>query len=99
MSGGHWDYVQYRLTDVIDELKGIVSGEIKTTDWSTGEEVLERDNYTQVTLEAFKRATKAIEIAQTHIQRIDWLLSGDDSEESYYRRLHTELEKFEYDKV
>jgi hypothetical protein len=42
-----------------------------------------------------KEAVKALKIAQVYAQRVDWLLSGDDGEESFLRRLDDELKKLE----
>lgn len=42
-----------------------------------------------------KEAVKALRVAQVYAQRVDWLLSGDDGEESFLRRLEEELKKIE----
>ena len=42
-----------------------------------------------------KEAIKALKIAQVYAQRVDWLLSGDDGEESFLSRLDDELKKLE----
>jgi hypothetical protein len=42
-----------------------------------------------------KEAVKALKIAQVYAQRVDWLLSGDDGEESFLSRLDDELKKLE----
>ena len=41
----------------------------------------------------FKKAADAVRIAQIYIQRMDWLLSGDDGEESFLSRLEENLKK------
>jgi hypothetical protein len=42
-----------------------------------------------------KEAVKALKIAQEYAQRVDWLLSGDDGEESFLSRLDENLKKIE----
>ena len=42
-----------------------------------------------------KEAVKALKIAQVYAQRVDWLFSGDDGEESFLSRLEEELKKLE----
>jgi hypothetical protein len=41
----------------------------------------------------FKDAVNILNIAEVYAQRIDWLLSGDDSEESFLKRLDEDLNK------
>ena len=36
-----------------------------------------------------------IKKAQLYMQRMDWLLSGDDGDESFLRRIDEELKKLE----
>jgi len=40
-----------------------------------------------------KEAVKALHIAQEYAQRVDWLLSGDDGEESFLSRLEENLKQ------
>ena len=39
-----------------------------------------------------------LKMAHTMVQRIDWFLSGDDGEDSFYRRLQTDLSEIEKQK-
>ena len=39
-----------------------------------------------------KKGLIALKVAAIYAQRIDWLLSGDDGEESFKRRLKEELD-------
>ncbi len=90
MSGGHFDYQQYRLHDItmmIDEL--IVSNDDESLDEfgnrrgrGYGPEIILR----------FKIASHTIKRAATMAQRIDWLVSGDDGDESFLRRWSEEVD-------
>ena len=46
-------------------------------------------------LEELKKGLKIIKTAAIYAQRIDWLLSDDDGEESFKRRLKEELEELD----
>ena len=51
-----------------------------------------RYNYNKETIEEFKKGLSLLRKAYIYAQRIDWLLSGDDGEESFHRRLKEELD-------
>jgi hypothetical protein len=107
MSGGHWDYIQHRFTDVAEDIDKLVeqNGKPKTKeelkeeywhgdDWyNKYPEELNHHKYPDEVIEEFKTAVITIGIAQIYIQRIDWLLSGDDGEESFLKRIDEDLEK------
>lgn len=50
-----------------------------------------RNGYRFQTLQQMKRAVKSLRKAAVYAQRIDWLLSGGDSEESFMARLISDL--------
>lgn len=55
-------------------------------------DVLELDDSTQETM---KEAYRQLRVAEIYAQRVDWMMSGDDSEETMQKRLHQELQAFE----
>ena len=57
-----------------------------------GEEIYYQD-YEPETIEEFRKAIKVLREAAVYAQRIDWLLSGDDGEETFHKRLKEELGK------
>ena len=108
MSGGKFDYIQYRFTDIIEDIKKEVenSGLEKTDEEIKNEgrywdpewyEKYPEDKfhteYSPEILVEFENAISIIAKAQIYIQRIDYLLSGDDGEESFIRRLKNDLDK------
>ncbi len=108
MSGGYWDYIQYRFTDIIEDIqkkidnngKPLTEQELKEhyhgPDWfEKYPEDKFHHKYSDEVLAEFKNAVDAISKAQVYMQRIDWLLSGDDGEESFLSRLKNELSKIE----
>ena len=76
MSGGYFDYVQDRMIRAADRLASLIE-----TD----------DQYSRETLEEFGKALAMLRASAIHLQRIDWLISGDDSEDSFHKYLKEEL--------
>jgi hypothetical protein len=107
MSGGHWDYLQYRFTDVVEDIQNIVERngkektreELKNESWRDPEwygkypEDKFHHKYPDEVIKEFNKGAEIIKQAQVYMQRIDWLLSGDDGEESFIKRLKEDLEK------
>lgn len=52
-----------------------------------------QDEFSKETLAEFKKAIHILKQAEVYAQRIDWLLSGDDGEETFHERLKEELKK------
>lgn len=80
MSGGSLDYFYSR----IDEPIQIISEKIK---WG-------KKTWSSKTLKKFNMAIKYLRVAQIYSKRIEWLLSGDDGEESFHKRLKEELDEY-----
>ena len=107
MSGGYFNYDQGRIKLMISSIEELIerNGRAKTEEeilagaWGT----LDDDYFTKYpedkfwykypdeVIEEFKIAVEFLRIAYVYAQRIDWLLSGDDSEESFMERLKEEL--------
>lgn len=81
MSGGYFEYDQHRLQDMIDKIQHVIN-ENDTTEWY---------RYSPKTIDEFRNAMDVMEIAYVYAQRIDWLVSADDSEDSFHKRLAEEL--------
>lgn len=47
------------------------------------------------TVETLKEAYKQIRIAEIYATRVDRMMSGDDGEDTFHKRLKDELEAFE----
>ena len=47
------------------------------------------------TIETMKEAYRQIRIAEIYATRMDWMMSGDDGEDSLQERLNEDLEAFE----
>lgn len=107
MSGGFFNYDQARMKNMINSIEELIerNGRAKTEEeilggaWGT----LDDDyfnkypedkfwyKYPDEVIEEFKEAVKYLSIAYVYAQRVDWLVSGDDSEESFMERLKKDL--------
>jgi hypothetical protein len=105
MSGGHFDYQQYRINDIADSIEHELNnqGKEKPKDkLYCDDEYYKRypDEkyyyiYPPIVQEKMKEAIKQLRIAAIYAQRVDWFLSGDDGEENFIKRLEDELIQFE----
>lgn len=108
MSGGAFEYNQYKIGYIADQIEHEIerNGRPKTQeeikndfrnhDWY-GEypEDLNHYRYPDEVIEEFKNAVKHLRVADVYSQRVDWLLSGDDGEETFIERLKSDLAKIE----
>jgi hypothetical protein len=106
MSGGHFDYKQWHITEIADGVERIIENngrkktdeELKNEHWNRPDwyerypEDLYHYKYPDEVIEKFKEGVDILRKAAIYAQRIDWLLSGDDGEESFLRRLKEELD-------
>jgi hypothetical protein len=91
MSGGHFQYKQWEIGNIADEVEQL----ILTNDSEEKNEWGDRKgyHYSPETIEEFKKGLVLLRQAYVYAQRIDWLVSGDDGEDSFHNRLKFELEK------
>lgn len=107
MSGGHYNYDQYKIGYIADDIEHEIekNGKLKTKeelkeegyrdpDWyEKYPEDLYHYKYSDEVIEKFKEAVDILRKAQIYAHRVDWLLSGDDGEESFLKRLEEDLNK------
>jgi hypothetical protein len=89
MSGGYFDHKQYELTYISDSIRDIIESNDSTHVNSWGSAV--GRGYSEATLTRLMECVGFLHIAKIYTHRIDWLLSGDDGEDSFHVRLNTEL--------
>lgn len=94
MSGGHFDYKQYHIREIADSVEQIINnnGKKKNYKVSSWEDEFYYE-YPPEVIEKFKEGLGILRKAEIYAQRIDYLLSGDDSEESFFQRLEEDLKK------
>lgn len=93
MSGGYFDYKQYQLGYIADAIEQVIINYREDKEDSYGDKI--RDRYTEAEIEKFQEAVYFIEKAQIYAHRIDWLMSGDDGTDSFFRRLEQELKELD----
>lgn len=90
MSGGHLcEYAQYRIEDIATAIEEEIAKRSKrrVTEWGVCKP------YSKKTLREFKKGVILLRTAYVYAQRIDWLVSDDDGEESFHKRLKEELQE------
>lgn len=104
MSGGHFDYDQYKIGYMADSIQNQIDRNGRK---KTAQEIKESyvphnwyeqypedrfwHKYPDEVIMQFKMAVVMLRMAQVYAHRVDWLLSGDDGEESFLRRLAEDL--------
>jgi hypothetical protein len=91
MSGGHFQYKQWEIGNIADEVEQL----ILTNDSEEKDEWGDRKgyHYSPETIEEFKKGLVLLRQAYVYAQRIDWLVCGDDGQDSFHSRLKHDLEK------
>ena len=94
MSGGFFDYAQFRLGEIQDGIERVIA---KNVDGETSRRLDEEGewhySFSEETLAEFRNGIAALKKAFVYAHRIDWLLSGDDGEDNFHERLKKELEE------
>ena len=104
MSGGAFDYKQHYIGDIADEIEQTIieagrkiPQEVLERNYWYGRSDFDTENtyptYERKTIEIMKRAVYVLRMAHIYAQRIDWMLSCDDGEETMAKRLEKELQE------
>lgn len=93
MSGGYFDYWQYHIARIADDVETLILN-------NDNKELDEWGNtigyhYPPDVIDKFKEALFVLKQAEIYAQRIDWLVSGDDGEDTFVQRLTDELKEVE----
>jgi hypothetical protein len=91
MSGGHFDYIQYKLEDISKEIENIID-ENKSNELNEYGEKIGK-NFSEETIDEFVNAIVFLKLCEIYIHRIDYLLSGDDGEDSFHARLRQDIDR------
>lgn len=103
MSGGAFDYAQYRIADIYTEIEDEIYGHSLDDEFDVNRYIEDhwledsekeyvrkhhhtipnRSEYSKETIKEFKKGIALLKKAEVYAQRIDWLLSGDDGEDSF----------------
>lgn len=91
MSGGHFQYKQWEIGNIADEVEQLIIDNDSEELNEYGDE--KGCHYSQETIDEFKKALVILRQAYIYVQRIDWLESGDDGEDSFHIRLKHDMDK------
>lgn len=112
MSGGHFDYNQHKIRDIADGVENIIEKngkklseeQIKEQERWYGKDWFEKypqdlyqHKYSDEVIEKFKEGLEILRQAEVYAHRIDFLISGDDGEDTFLKRLKQDLKKLESD--
>lgn len=89
MSGGHFNYDQYKIGQIADDIQLLVDTNHSEEMTVYGDRM--GRGYPRAIIDCFEHAVKALRVAQIYAQRIDWLVSGDDGTDSFLARLAADL--------
>jgi hypothetical protein len=93
MSGGHFNYTQWNIEQIADEVEQLIldndSNDLDEYGYTKG------THFSPETIIEFKTALETLRKAYVYAQRIDWLVSADDGEDSFHNRLKGELDALE----
>jgi hypothetical protein len=89
MSGGRFEYSQHRLFDIVEEIKKIIEHNTIPNEWG------DAYNFSDETIAEFRKGIEVLNRAYVYAQRIDWLVSGDDSEPYFHTRLQEDLKELD----
>lgn len=89
MSGGRFSYQQYNIWQIAEEIQNVIDN---NNDESLNEWGDRRGrDYSPEVVARLQEGVRALKTAYVYAHRIDWLLSDDDGEESFLKRLEKEL--------
>ena len=90
MSGGHFNYDQYKFGYIADEVEQLIrdNGSEEKDEWGYNR----HSNFDKNTIDKFIEGLLIMRMAQVYAQRIDWLVSGDDGEDSFHNRLKKDIQ-------
>lgn len=90
MSGGHFEYAQYRLHDISKSIDELIAKNDCTDKSEFGYDI--GRHYPIDIIDKFKETSRLLKQCEAMAQRIDWLVSDDDGEDSFRERWIKEVE-------
>ena len=94
MSGGKFGHTQYEIGRIADAIQSIVDAwdKLRFDEYDSRKKISYSKLYPlQETLERFREAIVHLRQAEVYANRIDWLLSCDDGEDTFHERLKSDL--------
>lgn len=87
MSGGCFNYEQHRCEEIASKIDELIKENHTKNEWGYA------NNYSEEIIEKFNETAYNLRRAGEMAQRVDWLASGDDDENSFIERWKDEVRK------
>ena len=92
MSGGVFDYQNYRLNDFVDIInKEVLKPNKQESDYYDNLQDATKEQAAAIKTEC-RDLVQVLESTSKRLKNLDWFLSGDDGEETYLEHIAEELE-------
>lgn len=91
MSGGTFGHSQYNIQQIAEDIERVIEKNNSKEVDEYGDRI--GKDFKPETIREFKNAVQLLKIAYTYAQRVDYLLAGDDGEETFHKRLVEKLLK------
>lgn len=88
MSGGTFQGGQYGIIDIHETIESYINKQGKETGYGGTYETYEPE-----VLKRLEDAVKCLKMAYVYAHRVDYLLAGDDGQETFLERLESDLLK------
>lgn len=91
MSGGHFNYRENQIGDTASEIEKLIAINVCEILDRYGERI--GNSYPPEIIEKFEEAAHTLRQAAEMVMRIDYLVSGDDGQDTFLRLWQTEVRK------
>lgn len=88
MSGGYFDYIQFRIEEAADSVAHFIA----RCESTKVDEYEYKPEFSKETLDKFKECRDTLKKGAKMLHRIDWLASGDDGEETFHKQWREDIE-------
>ena len=95
MSGGHFDYEQYRLNSIAESIQVLIETNDDTTLNEFGD--TRGYNFPEDIIDEFRKAAQLLKQAYAYVATIDYLVCGDYGEDTFRKVLQERLAAIETD--
>ena len=85
MSGGHFDYTEFRIDDAAEKIDNLITSN------NVKDELGYAREFSPEIIERFREAAYTLRRASEMLRRVDYLVCGDDGEETFMRRWKEEV--------
>jgi len=93
MSGGSFDFKQYSMLDIADQIQNVIDNNHSTQKNEWGENI--GRGYPMAVIKSLAMTVRQLRRTVAYVHRADYLLSGDDGEDSFLTRLREDLDKLQ----